>query len=471
MLFDPGALVCEANRRRGLVQSLFPAQEKLRQDPSMFKAVQTSRRSGKTTWAMIDWLIDSHDYTDSEYAYCALTRTSARNISWPIIRGLNRKFDLGLRLRESILRIEKPSGAACTFYGADRPDWMERLYGQKLRKVYIDEAAFYSANLRYLVNDVLEPAVTDLEGQITLMSRPGHNHAGLFYDACHGEDPGWSLHKWSWMHNPHIRKQTLKLIKRRTAANPDYLDSAYARRNWKNEWVAEVDNPVYNFNAERNGLPREVGDKLLKIENIDKWRFVCGIDFGWTHKTAFVVVGWRIDQPELFEFESYSESELSMDRICRRVKMYQEMYPGIRFIADPDGKREYADLARRFGPRIQPAEKSQKRYWITLCNNELGAGRIKIVAPASSEHVAEMLSLRWLERKGDLVRDRNRELVEGTEPNDCCDAFLYAFRLAWNYRWTKEKKRPAHGSPAYFDELAEIMEQQAEEYYRTKEMI
>jgi len=459
VLFDPGALVVEANRRDAVRWSLHPPQRVALADHSRFRLLRCSRRSGKTHWALSDIVDDHWEYPHEEYAYVALTTKSARNIAWPIIKRLNRTFGLNLRLRESISRVEFPNGAGLTIYGADRDDWADKIYGQDIRKIYIDEASWFRADLNYLVKDVCTPCIARLRGQITMMSIPSPYLRGLYWEADQGLKRGWSCHRWSWMDNPVVRQQTLELIREELANDPDFLTLPGTRRNWMNEWVDELGTKVYRWVAEKNS----VYGLELQLEEIHKWRFVLGVDFGWTHRTAFVVKGWRDDGPALYEFESFAQDEMELDDIANRIKAYRAAYPGLRIVGDPDAQREFGELTRRYGVPIEPAEKANKKFWIDLYNTELSAGRLKVKDPEDSQHVAEMLEGTWESRRGVLVRNVRDELVEAKGwRNDCCDAALYAFRAAWNYRYRKPTAPPEPGSEKWYALIEEEMMREAE---------
>lgn len=461
MFFDPGCLVVESNRRDAVRGSLHLRQRKVREDRAQKRLLRCSRRSGKTWFALTDIIDDHWDYPGAEYAYVALTRSSARNIAWPIIRQLNRKYGLQLRLRESIGRIEFPNDAALTIYGGDRDDWAERIYGQKLRKVFIDEASWFrGVDMNYLVNDVCIPTIVDLRGQITLMSIPSPYMSGLYWDADQGIKPGWSCHRWTWMQNPAIRQQTLEFIRNELALDPKWLELPGVRRNWFNEWVDEVGTRVYRWTHSLNSI----AEYPITLENVTDHRFVLGVDFGWTHRTGFVMYCWTDKSPTLIELDSYAQEEMTLDEINDRCQAYLRAYPGARILGDPDAQREFGELTRRYGLPIEPAEKANKKFWIDLYNTELQAGRIKVVDAENSAHVDEMLKGRWESKKGVLIRNTRQELVEAKGwRNDCCDAGLYGFRDVWNYRYRKPTAPPEPGSAEWFRLLEEDMMKEAEE--------
>jgi hypothetical protein len=359
--------------------------------------------------------------------------------------------------------VEFPNGAALTLYGADRDDWAEKIYGQRIRKIYIDEASWFrGVYMRYLVEDICIPCFAEVPGgQISLMSIPSTYMKGhYFHDADKGERPGWAPHRWTWMENPTVRSATYAMLEEFVRDDPKFFEQPGNIRNWLNRWVDEVGMRVYRWTQANNS----VDAYELTLGNVTDHRFVLGVDFGWTHRTAFVVVCWSLKSPILYELESYAEEEMDTDRIAERIRMYQETYPGLIVVGDPDAQREFGDLTRIYNVPMMPAEKAKKHYWITRYNTELGASRIKVVDPETSPHVAEMLEGRWESRRGVLVRNKHEELVEPKGwRNDCCDAALYAFRESWNHRYRKPVRPPEPFSAEWYAQMEAQMIEFAEQ--------
>jgi len=474
------AILVEIYRREGPIASLFGPQRAALEDEAKLRSWQCSRRAGKTTLAMVEFFHHAQEHPDYEYAYIALTSRSAMRICWKILRKLNRQFKFGARFRESEKRVELPNGAALNIVGADRPDWMDRLYGQKFAKVWVDESAFYSIDLRYLVDEVLEPTVADLEGSITLMSTPGHICRGLFFDICAGKEKGWSLRKWGWKANPHVAKQVQRLLNRRKKNDAKYLEKPASRRMWLNEWVDDKGSKVYKFDIEVNDralheLKEEQATLALKagkgksvvnsiLDNPYHYdrrpddRFVCGLDIGWDDATAFSVKCWSHKRNKVIELHSYSEREMLLSRVASYLRYLMELYPGLHIVGDPNRKQPFEELRRRYDLPMAEARKTDKKYWIDQYNSDLSDGSIVVVDPESSPHVEEMGDLYWRERP-------DKKLVE--EPgadNDCSDASLYSFRECYHFLKTKEEPpRPQPGTSEYNEWLEDEMERQAEE--------
>lgn len=444
----------ELAKRLGPISGTFPLQREAIADPAQYRAWQCDRRAGKTTAAMTEFLQEGRDNPGDEYAYIALTRNSAKRIAWSMARQINRTYFCNARQYEQELRIVLPNEAALTLYGADAPHWVDRLFGQKLRRVYIDEAAFYSIDLYRLVFDVLEPTVADLEGTITLMSRPGHVNRGLFWNICAGKLKGWSVKKWSWRDNPNVCDQIEKRLADRIAHNPSLVEDPSFRRNWQNEWVSEAGARIYRIDIEQHGIS--------EWETREGDQYVLGIDLGWHDHTAFSLITWSKRHDRVVELESYREHELLLDSVAARIRMYMEEYPGVVIVGDPGRRQAFEELRQRYDLPIDAADKTDKRHWIDQINTDLANNKIKIASPENSPHVEEMLDLTWDKRPS------GKHIETPGRSNDCCDAFLYAYRHAWHFLH-KEQDKPAELTIRQrWEQEADEMEQTEVDKYRSR---
>jgi hypothetical protein len=258
------------------------------------------------------------------------------------------------------------------------------------------------------------------------------------------------------------------MLDRESADNPGFLDWPSTRRNWFNEWAHEAGLRVYSFDLDKNAI----SDFPIHESNIRSLSFVLGIDFGWTHNTAFAVGCWSEEMDRWVELESYKERRMDIEQMAARIRMYQDYYPGLRIVADPDGRREIAELKRRYSLPILNAEKQNKHYWINQYNTDLARGRIQIVGAEASPHVEEMIDLTWeTDSNGEPVtHPKTKELVESRRAeNDVCDAALYAYRASFHHQYTEPTAPPKKGSPEYFKQLARDLEEEAERIYDAEE--
>jgi hypothetical protein len=285
-----------------------------------------------------------------------------------------------------------------------------------------------------------------------MCSTPGHIPRGFFFDVTTGKRPGWSNHRWDSLDNPYIANKIAAEIELLKENDPDVQRTAYFRRNYLGEWVTESGNKVYKFNLDKNAWS---GD----LPAFEGWTFVLGVDLGWHDATAFSVVGWHPNCPELLVFESYRSSEMLISDVARHVKLYQDFYPNLVMVGDPSHRQAFEELRRRWQLPIREADKAAKDDWQALINSDLEASSIKVYQPEKSPLVEEWMELVWDERPNGTVVESARQ------PNDTADAFLYAYRTAYHYRHTPPTQPIEQYSREYHEEQARRMEEEAEEQW------
>lgn len=438
------SILSAARSRNTLLDYLFEAQRAAVVDESSKKCLWCTGRAGKTTGVLTDFFHDGmlpgHEFY--RYIYIARTSESAEEIAWPIAKELDRKFDLGCNFQEHKLKVTMPSGSWLRLYGANKPGWMDNLYGQKFRKLAIDEAAFFQVDLEAFIDDILELRGLDLNAQIYLMSIPPRDPTGLFHEIIKGFEKrvdmqgvpsptkvGWSVHSWTTESNPAMSEKFIKLRDEKLAQNPDIINDPGFRRNYLGERVTDRGKRVYDYKEERNAYKG-------KWEPRDGDHYILGIDFGWDDHQAFSVICWREDTPTLVEVESYREKEMRMDKIASYVRFYMEAYPGLEIVGDPAHKQYFEEFRRRFDLPVLESEKANKYDWIEVINTDLVSGNIKIADADTSPHVEEMTTLKKRFRK-----DKTWAEQPGAD-NDCCDAFLAAYRHAYHYLYEEPEPEP-----------------------------
>lgn len=474
VLMAPSVLA-SARRRAGMLDYLFEAQRQAVEDPAPKKLLWCTGRAGKTTAYLTDCLADGLRHELHRYIYVAKTLESAMEIAWPVAKELQRDCGLDLEFSESRNRITiNSTGSWLKIYGADRPGWMDKLYGQKWRRLGIDEAGFYSIDIRAFVEDIVEMRGIDQGGQLYLMSIPGRLPTGYFHEIIKGFDrferragvpsptePDWSVHSWSWKDNPAVKDKIATYVENKIKQNPKWATSADYLRNYKGETVLERGERVYSY-SERQQTYR--GDRIgedgtWEVRPDD--HYVLGLDFGWDDHWAFSLVCYSDSMPELVEVESHSEGELMMDKAAAIVRGYIAAYPDLDIVGDPAWKAYFEEFRRRFDLPIMPAEKAGKWDWIEVVNADLDQGRIKIVDTSTSPHVVEMTTLTWKTMR------TGRKVEMPGKKNDCCDAFLYAFRHSYHYRYEDVGAEPDPGTKEWHDReekdlIAKLIEQDEE---------
>lgn len=406
-------------------KGLFAQQLALLNDPSPLKAALCTRRAGKSYLAGTMLYRSSFEYKGSTQLYVALTRESAENILWPVLREINEKYALGADLVDSELKAYLPNESRIWLVGADMKNFIPRLLGGKYPLAIIDEAQSFRAHIEELIDDVLSPAAMDYQGQICMFGTPGPIPAGYYYDTTEKGMNGFSLHKWGWQDNPHLKDphgfvQRLMERKKWTKDNPTY------RRQYLGEWVLDLDALVYKYKEGRNDYDSR--------PDSEEWHSILGVDYGWNDKTAFAVISYNPRSPYVFIEHCEGRSEMIPSEVAGRLGQLIERFKPVKIVADTGGlgKTITEEMIRRYGIPIHAAQKTEKLSWISLMNGDFIDGNLKVHS-----------SLKELrDQYQTLTKDDDKGLEDPSLPNDLCDATLYAYREAKAYAFELPKIPP-----------------------------
>lgn len=446
------SLQAEIARRNAPIEGMFPAQRAAATDKERFKAICTPRRAGKTNTILGRFLELGMKYPLSRMPYVMLTRGQCKDVAWPEIKVLDQRYNVGLRFNETELYCTFPNKSQINFYGADKPGWMSRMRGQKNRAVAVDEAQDFTIDLDHMIKVVLRPTLIDLQGEFWLAGTPSHIRQGAYFEVTTktGKIPGWKVFNWSAVDNPHVSEQIQLEIEQIKAdyAGEDILQLPWVQREYFGLWAQDDEDSVYHFDPSKNAV--------RTWEPMEGDEYVCGIDLGWHDATAFVVGVFNAEErPEFIVLESHRFPKMLLDDAAKMVREFEDQYPGIVFVADPARRQLLEDLQVRADVYIMPADKAEKKDHIELVNRDLVAGRIKLLKPEENPLAKEMTDLKWLKRPSGKVIEHPKF------PNDCADAFLYAWRRGYHYLWEPKEDKPMPGTLEYYEMEARQMREAA----------
>lgn len=452
--------IAELGRRRkarpGNVRSdLFGLQLAVINDPSRRKTVRCGRRSGKTVLLARLLYLRAHANPEAIAVYIALTRPTAERLMWSELKRMNERHRLGIKFNDQKLEAKLPNGGQIWLAGADDKREREKLRGHAFCCVCLDEAGSFGRYLEYLLDDVLDPALEDYDGELILAGTPPAACAGKFWEADTGQDgPQWSQHHWTVLQNPKFPRWGRIL-----AANEDLEtwedaaaywleqkkrdkewadDDPVYLREWLGRWIRDENSLVYKYDPDRNSY-----DTLPEGD----WEYVLGVDLGYVDDTAFSVVAFDRDQLAAFVVFEHKEPGLDVTAIANKIKDIHRVYPILQTVVDQGalGKTIAAEMAARHNLPLEKAEKQNKFDYIELINADLRAGRLKM--KRDGELAAEMTFLQY-----DPDSDRKKE-QEGMA-NHLCDATLYAWRESRHYLSVAKKDLPEVGSDEYYRDQA-----------------
>ena len=424
------------------IDEKFKKQAAFLRDPSKRRAVQCTRRAGKSYGIGLGLYKDAYEDPGCSVVYLGLTRPSAKRIMWKdIIKNIDKRFGLGMKPNESELVARLPNSSEIHILGADSsPKEMEKALGTKLKRVVIDEAGSFRQDLRKLVYEILEPALSDYDGAIDLVGTPTELINSFFFDVTTGkEQAGWSIHKWNTYDNPYMEAKWKTRMDRLIAENPRIVETPGFRRMYLNEWVIDTSSLVYKYDESRNSI-----DSLPDGDYV----YTLGIDLGYEDPSAFVVAAYREYDRKLYFVDCYKRSGMNLTEVAQRIAYYQKKYDLHYMVIDNASKQGVEEIKDRYNLNLIPAEKKGKNEYIELMNAEYIQGNIQVLTPNCDELPTEYGALIW-----------DKEATKRAEHPNCAnhaaDAALYAFRHCFNYL-----AEPAPEIRAIDDEIEEALDQE-----------
>jgi hypothetical protein len=448
---------------------LFDKQYEALSDPSPFKVLICSRRAGKSTGIAAKMVKDASeapkDLPGTEL-YVTGSRTDAKKIVWSEIKRLSKEKGLNGVPNESELVMHFPNGSLIRLAGAKDKASIDKIRGQMppVRNAYIDEAQLIRDEImEELVDDVIEPALLDYAGTLTLAGTPGTIPAGYFYDAIHGKDgeeSTWKVFRWTYWDNPWISKKSGKthqwlldrILKRRGLV----MTSPAIRREYFGEFVTDLDSRVYQYDGVR--------DHYLELPN-HQYTYILGIDLGFNDADALAVLAWSDNSKVTYLVEEVVTREQGITELVEQIEKIRKKYPISKIVMDTGGlgKKISEEIIRRYRIPIQPAEKVRKFEYIELFNAAMRTGQFK--AKGNSLFAEDSLKVEW-----DYDKTKpDKKVISDRFHSDICEAVLYAWRESYSFTFTPAKPKPKYGTTEWADELEEKLEEAAFEHFSALE--
>ena len=411
--------------RRHVWSLSFDAQRNFCLDPSRLKAALCSRRAGKSSGASLGFLDIAYTEPGSNMLYIGLTEKSAINILWKdCLATQAKRLKKSVKLNEDKKRIKFGGTSSILYYAGVDTDKseLEKLLGNKYRRIVIDEAASYSIDLKALIYQYLMPATEDVDGDIWLIGTPGNRIKSYFHRVTTGLEPEWSVHKWTALDNPHMRDKWLAAMNRLKEKTPGIEETPWFQQMYLGMWAIDESALVYKFKRAKN---------LFSKLPDGKWRFVHGIDLGHSpDPTAFVVQAYRDYDPKLYTVFAYKRTEMNISDVADFSKQLDKRFPSSRQIIDGSNKQAVAEMRDRHKMhKLETAEKTAKVEFINLMNNDFAIGNIMLHEEEAKPLQDEYESHIWEER----AREKGKFVEDPKTANHCCDGGLYSWRYCLNW--------------------------------------
>lgn len=481
------AKASEAEFVRRIRAELFAEQLDFVDDPAREKAALCTRRAGKTSMWVRYCTILCRTSERALIRIWGITRLRAKQLLWDEFHLLFARH--GLKANEDYvsnsteLTIKFSNGSEIRLLGADKDKEVEKKRGDKTDMEVVLEAQLFGSLLRKLVEEVAGPCLFDKRGVFCLEGTPGPICNGYWFDVSGGNDlektwvsqgqwhedranderslvgQGWSVHRWSVLDNPflpHAREELARLKAKRRWKD----DSPTYVREWLAKWVNDLSAMFYRFDPLRNTY--EVCETFKPWG--PGWEHTLGWDLGALDDMAIVVWGYHPNHPELYEAFSWKKpGALSSEVIGIINDLETKGVDGTPFnivarVADTGGggKMYVNEVVQRYGMMFEPAKKTEKYEHVRMMNDDLAGGFAKL--QAGSPYAEEIAALPRDVNYADDHPDALPREHPGS-PNHCCDAGLYGWRRAWHYLHRDEPAKPKPGTPGWFAQEANRMEQ------------
>lgn len=426
----------------------FPKQDAFVYDTSRFLAALCTRRAGKSNGLARRYLKTMQKYPRSLCVYLALTRDSAKNIMWEMLKEHTEEEKIKATFTEHNLTMMLENGSKLQLFGADMKNFIRRLKGIKTPGAGIDEAQDMGPHLITLVDDVLTPATIDYpDGWLALTGTPGPIPFGYFYDVTDKGLFGFSVHRWSIYDNPYIQDaeafvQNLIDKKKWEPNNPTLL------REWKGQWVLDLDALVYKYNPKKN-----------HYETCDysrDWEFVVGVDLGFDDADAIAVIGWHKHQRIAYLVHEQVDYEQTITELAQKISDVINRFNPLKVVLDTGGlgKKIAEEMRRRYTLPIVAAEKTRKFEFIELLNDAMRMDRF--YAKKDSLFAEDCQKVKW---ETDLINPEKPKISDSFH-SDITDAVLYAYREALHWLTDPEPIKILPNTDAWFKQ----QEQEAESF-------
>ncbi len=406
---------------------LFPQQLDVINSPAKRIVVCNSRRSGKSVMGAHYLLKTAWATPKAECFYLALTRESAKDIMLPEFEHLLDVYNIQAKINYTYLTFTFNNGSKIRITGADNIKAAGKFKGMKRDLVYIDEAQDFNNDvLTNLINRSLIPQLQERNGTLVLAGTPGIVCAGYFYEASKGIKKQFTSYHWTLLDNPYYERWAGKSDWRSIAqkelekiAEEEKLDlnSELFTREYKGNWVEGGSELVYKFNSELN---------TYSIKPNLPYNYLIAADFGVIDASAILVGAYSLDSPYLYITHEYKAVNKTPSDVATVIQTLYHTYNPVKIVGDAGGlgKAFIAQVQQQYQIPVDPAEKLDKVAFISLLNDELNAGRIKIDANCT-ELIKELTNFKWKDPQAKLLPDKAEDHL--------CDSLLYLYRLSLHY--------------------------------------
>jgi len=407
-------------------------------DKSKLKALYCTRRSAKSYTAGLYLVKTALEQPGTSSVYIGLTRDSAKRIVWTdVFKAILHKYNISVKFNETELTITFPNKSIIYILGVDDSEAeKDKLLGKKYALAVIDEAASYSIDLHNLIYKILKPALSDLRGTLCMIGTPDNKKDGIFYELTRDasvsppskvERNGWKVFAWTAYDNPYMKDAWNETIMDLKRVDPLVEEQPWFQQHYLARWVIEDSNKIYRYTGDRNAWNGQLPDYGWK-----PWQYTLGIDLGFNDATAFALLAWHENDPNVYIVRAEKWRHLTITDTANNIREWEGEYPISYYIVDGANKQAVEEIVRHHSIPLVAADKHDKASFIRIMNSAFISGKIKVYNKGCSQLLEEYDKAVWNKRaleKGIYKEDTSYH-------PDIADAALYAYRFTYGYAST-----------------------------------
>lgn len=389
----------------------------------------SGRRTGKT-FALAAWLVEQWvERAGQSSIFGALTTDHAVRIIWDAVDYLNRKLGWGATYNTLDSAWTWPNQFTLYLVGIKDRRQANHIRGiPKIWRVALDECGqIPDGLLEYAVRDVIEPALSDTDGDLCLAGTPTDTGVGFYEDMMVKCSAAGSHFCDTMADNPHLARPGAELLAEalRDRFGGDAANLTY-RREYLGHRVQDAGVLIYTtppLDEFYEAAPRQGAYTTM------------GLDIGWNDGAGFCVVRSRGALPGAHILETYRERELTLPRIAAIAERMRAKWGVSEIFVDTaggGGRTLMETLATQYGLPATAADKRSRRMRIEQVRSMLDSRTLRGSVGGCGQLLDEWRGLPWDEDHAD-----HREGYV----DECTDALQYSLQgsgFSLMTSWTPE---------------------------------
>jgi hypothetical protein len=414
---------------------LDPHQLRFLEPRGNFRTNCSGRRAGKT-FSILIWLVEQWRSRPGQCsAFLALTVEHARRIGWEQFRELNQRMGWGFEEHTVKDCWVAPNGFTLYYGGAkDRPQANRWRGIPKMHRVCVDECGQYPETLlKYLIEDCLEPALMDTNGDLAMVGTPSDVGVGFYEDRMQLAEKLGMHFCATVADNTHLTRPGAEILAEvlREKFKGDATNVTY-RREYLGHRIADAGVIIYKPGAA----------SILYASPPDPRNLTyMGIDIGWHDGFGFSVVRTRAPLPGVHVLRAFAQSEIMLGRAAAIAEGLRREHNVAQIFVDTagGGGRTLAEtLSGEYGLPCTSAKaghKEPRKMRIEKMRNALAGGYMTCAGGDATRMLEdEWKVLPW----ADATKMDHRPGYA----DECTDATQYASLgsgIIWTTTWEAEK--------------------------------